>query len=57
MVEENEVKVEVRILIEHRSRRQGGKLFRILIEEAELELPQRDAVRLAKSILKISKEK
>ena len=46
---------EVKILVEHRSRRQGGKLFHI-IAGAELILTQKDAVKMAKMITKIVKE-
>lgn len=46
---------EVRILTEYRTRRQGGKLFHIIAGN-ELLLTQRDAVKLAHSILKIVKD-
>ena len=52
----NEKVPEVKILVEFRPRRQGGKLFHIIAGN-ELILPQKDAVKMAKSILKIAKEK
>ena len=48
---------EVKILVEFRTRRQGGKLFHILIKGIENELPQKDACRMAKAIIRIAKEK
>ena len=46
-----------RLLVEHRNRKQGGKLFHIIVKEVESELVQKHAVALARDILKIAGEK
>lgn len=47
---------EVKILIEPRTRREGGDLFHYLVKGVEFEMTEKGSVKMARKILKIAKE-
>ena len=57
MPDEVEKVPEVKILVEFRPRRLGGTLFHYRVKDTEFEMTEKGSVKMARKILKISKEK